>query len=196
MYLVLSFLIKFSLLFRRKEKKKKKIYVKTNKNHKRLEGSDVCCCGGNSFRGGGGGGGAKLEGGGSWWLQQYRVAAWRWWWCGNAKYGEGGGGGSVKEGDRGGGTMGEVGGWHRVVGSRGIDLICKLVLTFTKCKPIVRILVYFWLTTRTYPIRLTILGCNKYIGQYKWDIYVLFHIILSIFLFPFFSLQCDCLILS
>ena len=89
-----------------------------------------------------------------------------------------------------------VGGWHRGVGSRGIDLICKLVLTFTKCNPVVTILVYFWLTTRTYPIRLTILGCNKYIGQYKWDSYILFHIILSIFLFPFFSLQCDCLILS
>ena len=60
MYVALSFLIKFSLLIR-----KKKIYVKTNKNHKRLEGSDVCCFGGYSFRGGGGGG-AKLEGGGSW----------------------------------------------------------------------------------------------------------------------------------
>ena len=62
-------------------------------------------------------------------------------WWGNAEYGDGGGGGSVKEGDRGGGSMGEVGvreggggGWHRGVGSRGIDLICK-------CKPVFTILV-------------------------------------------------------
>ena len=30
-------------------------------------------------------------------------------WWGNAEYRDGGGGGSVKEGDRGGGSMGEVG---------------------------------------------------------------------------------------